>query len=80
MIGALSTGTLSPRTLIPWKTLRGIMVGSRADHEAMNRTVAVHGLRPVIDRVFPFDKTVEAYRHLESGSHFGKVVIAAAPV
>ena len=31
--------------------------------------------QPVIDRVFPFDRAREAYSHLESGSHFGKVVI-----
>lgn len=76
MIGALSTGALNPRSLIPWKTLRGIMVGSRADHEAMNRTVSLHRIRPVIDRVFPFDGVADAYRHLESGSHIGKVVIS----
>jgi NADPH:quinone reductase-like Zn-dependent oxidoreductase len=30
----------------------------------------------VVDRVFPFDQAREAYRYLESGAHFGKVVIA----
>ena len=32
----------------------------------------------MIDRVFPFEEAREAYRHLESGSHFGKVVIRVA--
>jgi NADPH:quinone reductase-like Zn-dependent oxidoreductase len=36
------------------------------------------GLQPVVDRVFTFDQAREAYRHMESGSHFGKVVIAVA--
>ena len=75
MIGALSNGTLSPRLLVPWKTLRGVMVGSTADHEAMNRMVAYHKIRPVVGKVFPFDEAVEAYRYLESASHVGKVVI-----
>ncbi len=75
MVGALSTGTLSPRSLIPWKTLRGIMVGSRADHEAMNSMIAHHEIRPLIGSVFPFDQVVEAYRYLESAAHMGKVVI-----
>jgi NADPH:quinone reductase-like Zn-dependent oxidoreductase len=44
--------------------------------EAMNRAMAVNNLRPVIDRVFPFSEAREAYRHLESGAHFGKVCIA----
>jgi NADPH:quinone reductase-like Zn-dependent oxidoreductase len=75
-IGALSVGTLSPRSLIPWKTLRGIMVGSRADHEAMNRMIEFHQIRPLIGKVFPFDQAIEAYRYLESAAHIGKVVIA----
>jgi hypothetical protein len=29
----------------------------------------------VIDRVFNFEGAREAFAHLESGSHFGKVVI-----
>jgi NADPH:quinone reductase-like Zn-dependent oxidoreductase len=76
MIGALSNGSLSPRLLVPWKTLRGVMVGSTADHEAMNRMVAYHKIRPVVDKVFPFEQAIQAYRYLESASHIGKVVIA----
>ncbi len=33
-------------------TLGSISVGSRADFEAMNRAIALHRLRPVIDRTF----------------------------
>jgi NADPH:quinone reductase-like Zn-dependent oxidoreductase len=29
----------------------------------------------VIDKVFPFDRAPEAYAHLMSGAHFGKIVI-----
>jgi NADPH:quinone reductase-like Zn-dependent oxidoreductase len=56
-------------------TLGSISVGSRVDFEAMNRALALHRLRPVVDRVFPFDEAIEAYRHFESRAHFGKVVI-----
>ena len=35
-------------------TLGSISVGSRTDFEAMNRAIAMHRLRPVIDRTFPF--------------------------
>jgi NADPH:quinone reductase-like Zn-dependent oxidoreductase len=56
-------------------TLGSISVGSRADFEAMNRAIALHRLRPIIDRVFPFAAAQEAYRHFESRAHFGKVVI-----
>ncbi|MGX7875443.1 zinc-binding dehydrogenase [Mesorhizobium sp. ORM6] len=54
---------------------RGIPVGSRETFEAMNRALFVNGLRPVIDRVFPWMEAAEAFRHLEHGSPFGKVVL-----
>jgi NADPH:quinone reductase-like Zn-dependent oxidoreductase len=57
-------------------TVGAITVGSRADFEAMNRAIALHGLRPVIDRTFPFAEAKEAYRHFEGRGHFGKVVIS----
>lgn len=58
--------------------VRGIYVGSREMFEAMNRAIARHRLKAVVDRVFPFAEAREAYRYLESGAHFGKVVIAGA--
>jgi len=56
-------------------TVRGIYVGSRAMFESMNRTITEHKIEPVIDQVFSFDQSPEAFRHLESGQHFGKIVI-----
>jgi NADPH:quinone reductase-like Zn-dependent oxidoreductase len=44
--------------------------------EAMNRAISQHALKPVIDLVFPFGKAREAYEYLQSGQHFGKVVIS----
>lgn len=76
MIGALSTGSLNPRALLQWKTLRGIMVGSAENHAAMNRMVEYHQLCPCINRIFKFEEAKDAYRHLGSASHAGKVVIS----
>ncbi|KQU67331.1 hypothetical protein ASE08_16355 [Rhizobacter sp. Root16D2] len=59
-------------------TLRRIAVGSRSDFEAMNRLIATHRLRPVIDRVFPVEQAEAAYRHLADNAHLGKVVIRVA--
>jgi NADPH:quinone reductase-like Zn-dependent oxidoreductase len=56
--------------------VRGIFVGSVAMFEDMNRAIAAHQLRPAIDRVFPFEQSVDALRYLESAQHFGKIVIA----
>lgn len=59
-------------------TLRRIAVGSRSDFEAMNRLIAAHRLRPVIDRVFAVEEAEAAYRHLADSAHLGKVVIRVA--
>ncbi|MFE7115173.1 NAD(P)-dependent alcohol dehydrogenase [Streptomyces sp. NPDC057654] len=56
-------------------TLRTVAVGSRSDFERMNRVVARHRLRPVIDRVFPFAAAPEAFAYFEKGAGMGKVVI-----
>ena len=52
-----------------------IRVGSRQDFETMNRAIALHKLRPVIDSVYDFSQVPDALRHLESQRHFGKIVI-----
>lgn len=58
--------------------MQGIEVGSVAMFEEMNRAIAQHRLRPVIDRVFKFEQAREALRYLESAQHLGKVVIQVA--
>jgi NADPH:quinone reductase-like Zn-dependent oxidoreductase len=55
--------------------IRGIYVGSREMFEAMNRAIAIHKLKPVVDRTFPFPEAPAAYCYQQSGAHFGKVVI-----
>jgi NADPH:quinone reductase-like Zn-dependent oxidoreductase len=78
LIGVLSGGSqFNPMPLLMKNVrLQGIFVGSRAMFEAMNRAVALHKLKPVVDKVFPFAEAVAALKHLESGAHFGKVVIS----
>jgi NADPH:quinone reductase-like Zn-dependent oxidoreductase len=78
LIGVLTGGSSEVNVLpVLMKNLRiqGIFVGSVEMFEAMNRAIALHKLRPVVDRVFPLEQTADALRHLESGSHFGKIVI-----
>ncbi|NOK16532.1 zinc-dependent alcohol dehydrogenase family protein [Corallococcus carmarthensis] len=50
-------------------------VGSREMFEDMLKAMTQEKTRPVIDRVFPFTQAREALRHMESGGHFGKIVI-----
>jgi NADPH:quinone reductase-like Zn-dependent oxidoreductase len=81
VIGVLTgvAGTV-PLGLIGIQTLsvRGVYVGSVAMFEDMNRAIALHRMRPVIDRVFPFEETRDALRYLQSARHIGKVVISLA--
>lgn len=77
LIGVLAgAGAVNPMlVLMKAVRLQGVFVGSRAMFEAMNATITEKKLRPVIDRVFPLTEAPAAFRHLESGSHFGKVVV-----
>ncbi len=56
--------------------VQGLYVGNRQMFEAMNRAIEAGGLKPVIDKVFPFTQARDAYRHLKSQTHFGKIVIS----
>jgi 2-desacetyl-2-hydroxyethyl bacteriochlorophyllide A dehydrogenase len=55
--------------------MQGIFVGSRKMFEDMNSAIETTGLRPVIDRTFEFRDAPEALKYMESGAHFGKIVV-----
>jgi 2-desacetyl-2-hydroxyethyl bacteriochlorophyllide A dehydrogenase len=55
--------------------LQGIFVGSRQMFEAMNAFISEHKIKPVIDKVFNFEQVQDALKYMESGAHFGKIVI-----
>jgi NADPH:quinone reductase-like Zn-dependent oxidoreductase len=81
IIGGVSGfgGEVNPATLLSGaKRLVGIFVGSRTMLEDVVRFVDAAAIEPVVDRVFPFHQAQEAYRYMESASHFGKVVIAVS--
>ena len=43
--------------------------------ERLLSALTVGHIHPVIDRVFPFAEARAAYAHLQSGAHFGKIVV-----
>jgi NADPH:quinone reductase-like Zn-dependent oxidoreductase len=55
--------------------ISGISIGSRADQEDMIRAITANRLKPLIDRRFPLQEIVAAYKHYESQEHFGKVCL-----
>jgi len=81
LIGGLSGGAseLNPGLIFSRRAnVQGISVGSTEMFTAMNKAVAANGIKPVIDKVFAFADAQAAYRHMESGAHFGKIVISVA--
>lgn len=56
---------------------RGIAVGSKEDYQRMNAFLEEKkvSLEPMIDRVFSFQDSKEAFDYLYSGKHVGKIVI-----
>ena len=55
--------------------LQGVFVGSRKMFEDMDRAIEENQLRPVIDRTFAFDQVPEALKYMQTGKHFGKLVV-----
>jgi NADPH:quinone reductase-like Zn-dependent oxidoreductase len=77
VIGVLAgAGEFDPRSIL-MKAVRmqGILVGSRRMFEDMNKAIETNRMKPVIDKRFAFREVPEALRYMESGAHFGKIVI-----
>lgn len=78
VIGALSgrdEGVGPGLILMNSVRVQGIYVGSRTMFERMNRAIVLHGLKPLIDRVFPWTEFKEALRHMQGQQHFGKICL-----
>jgi NADPH:quinone reductase-like Zn-dependent oxidoreductase len=80
-IGVLSgfEGKINPWWIIAKSaTVRGVYVGSREMFESMNRAIELHQLKPIVDRVFPFNDAREGFATMERQAHFAKLVIDGA--
>lgn len=60
------------------KNLRmiGLSVGSREMFEHMVAAIDKTGMKPVVDRTFPFEQVPDALALMKGASHFGKICIA----
>jgi NADPH:quinone reductase-like Zn-dependent oxidoreductase len=78
LIGVLAgpQGNANPHDLMfKNASLHGIGVGPRSSLEQLIQAVDVNQIKPVIDKVFPFDQAADAFRHQSSGNFIGKIVI-----
>ncbi|KAK6382015.1 hypothetical protein LTS17_003900 [Exophiala oligosperma] len=56
--------------------IRGILIGSKAQMNAMNRAIEANNIRPLVDeKTFSFENALEAYEYQWQQKQFGKVVI-----
>ena len=81
LIGVLSGGKGEVETvsiLMRAIQIRGIYVGSTSMFRSMNRAIELHKIKPVIDKIFPFDQARQAMEYMLSGVHLGKVVVDVA--
>jgi NADPH:quinone reductase-like Zn-dependent oxidoreductase len=78
LIGVLAgVGGHVPTVLVMHGNQRiiGLTVGARRHQQDMIRAIEANGIKPVIDRHFPLEQIADAFRHQESGKHFGKICI-----
>jgi NADPH:quinone reductase-like Zn-dependent oxidoreductase len=69
--GGVNLGPLIAKNVI----LKGITSGSRRMLEDLLRAVDANGVKPKIDKVFPFEQARAALDYLATGGHLGKIVI-----
>ena len=69
--GPVMTVTLMGKNL----RVQGLTVGSRQQQLDMIAAINVWGLKPIIDKSFPLAGLADAFRHQESNTHFGKIVV-----
>ncbi|QJB69343.1 zinc-dependent alcohol dehydrogenase family protein [Parasphingorhabdus halotolerans] len=78
LIGVL-TGFAGPvqTAMLMAKNLRvqGLTVGSRAQQQDMIAAINANGIKPILDKHFPLADLGDAFRHQESGAHFGKIIV-----
>lgn len=78
LAGPAKDNTRLPLIVMQQQRIQGVTVGSVEDLQAMVDAIALNGMHPVVDRVFPFAEAKDAFAHMASGKHFGKIAIAIA--
>ena len=79
LIGVLTGGSGEIPTGIMMRKqarLHGFIVGNRTQQQDYVRALEATQIRPVIDSTFALDRIADAFRHEESGRHFGKICLA----
>lgn len=70
--GPVQTALLMAKNL----RVQGLTVGSRQQQLDMIAGIEANGIKPVISDTFELERLADAFRHQESGGHFGKIAVA----
>ena len=76
VLGGFSSPVMIPIVFGKNLHIHGISVGSREQFDDMAAHIATWQLKPVVDKVFAFDRLREALRLMQAGGHFGKIVVS----
>ncbi|KWV96203.1 MULTISPECIES: NAD(P)-dependent alcohol dehydrogenase [unclassified Erythrobacter] len=69
--GPVQTALLFSKNL----KVQGLTVGSRTMQQEMIAAIDANGIKPQISDSFALKNLADAFRHQESGSHFGKIAV-----
>lgn len=61
--------------LIKQLRLQALIVGNRTQQQDMVKAIDANKMHPVVDKVFPLESIVEAFKYQESNKHFGKICL-----
>ena len=82
MVFGATGGTEVPLQVRPFylqqQSLLGTTMGSPLDFAALLRVLDTVAIRPVVDQVFPLADAGVALDRMESGGHFGKLVLTCS--
>lgn len=75
ILGGVEAALQFVPVLVKQIRLQGVLVGNRAQQIEMIKAIDANGMKPVVDRSFPLEEIVQAFRHQESNRHFGKICL-----
>ena len=61
--------------LIKQLRLQGLIVGNRTQQQDMVKAIDANKMRPIVDKVFPLEQIVDAFKYQETNKHFGKICL-----
>lgn len=67
-----------PTRLLYWKqiSIHGTTMGTRDEFLSMIDFIESRNLKPIIDKIYPFEQINEAMKRMEQGDQFGKIVLS----